>query len=110
VLWIADCSDGIGPPSARERFVDRLARPLAEARRADRANYELYSHKTVRFADYLADCEVALASRLPDDLVRSIHLEPTGDPNARLASWMAERPDAKVLVVRGAAHRLHLAR
>jgi len=110
VLWIADCGAGIGPPSARENFVERLAQPLAAARRADRASYQLYSHKAVRFADYLADCEVTLASRLPEDLVRSIHLEPTSDPNARLASWMAGFPDAYVLVIRGGAHRLHLAR
>lgn len=110
VLWIAECAGGIGPPSAREHFVERLARPLAEARRADRANYALYSHKAVRFADYLASCDVALASRLPDDLVRRIHLEPAPDPNRLLAQWMAERPEANVLLVRGAAHRLHVAR
>ena len=110
VLWIAACGAGIGPPSARENFALRLAKPLAEARRADRANYALYSHKAVRFADYLADCSVALSSRLPADLVRDIHLEPTGDPNATLRRWMSEDPSADVLVVRGAAHRLHLAR
>lgn len=110
VLWIADCAGGIGPPSAREHFVQRLARPLDEARRAERANYALYSHKAVRFADYLSDCSVALASRLPADLVRSIHLEPTRDPGALLARWMSQDPQAEVLVVRGAAHRLHLAR
>lgn len=110
VLWIADCAGGIGPPSAREHFVDLLARPLDEARRAERSSYALYSHKAVRFADYLADCSVALASRLPAELVRSIHLEPTSDPNALLAHWLADDPRAEVLVARGAAHRLHLAR
>lgn len=111
VLWLAECTNGLGPGKSRENFVDPLARPLEEVLRIDREGYVLYSHKAWKFADYLSTKRaVYLASNLPAAEVERIHLVPASDPRAVVDRWVAEAgdgdrirfvDDASRLLVRG---------
>jgi len=96
VLLLAECANGIGPPGARERFVEPLSRPLAEIRAPSRADYTLYSHKPVKLARLLGRLSVAhFYGTLEPELVRGIHFSPVTDPQAVLDDWVARaREDA----------------
>ena len=103
VLLLAECRNGIGPPSARRNFFERLQAPLDEVLAGLESEYVLYSHKAWKFADYLSAVErVSLVSALPPDEVRSIHLEPVTPEGVRavLDRWKREAgPDDRVLAV-----------
>lgn len=115
VLWLAECTNGLGPGASRENFVEPLARPLEEVLRIDRAGYVLYSHKAWKFADYLQSKEaVYLSSRLPAADVERIHLRPASDPQLVVDHWVrAAREgdrirfvdDASRLLVRTESHK-----
>jgi nickel-dependent lactate racemase len=111
VLFLAECANGIGPPSARENFFERLQAPLDEVLVGLEREYVLYSHKAWKFADYLSRLErVSLVSRLEPEHVRSIHMEPVTAVQAQsvLERWQQEAgPGDRVLVVDDAS-RLQL--
>lgn len=118
VCLLAECRNGIGPPSARENFFERLARPLPEVLSSfSREEYVMYSHKAWKFADYLSRLAcVHLVSSLGEDEVRSIHLEPiSSDPAAGLQAlvdaWCARaRPEDRILFCDDASKLALLAR
>lgn len=103
VLFLAECNNGIGPPSARANFFERLQPPLDEVLRGLEEEYVLYSHKAWKFADYLTGVErVSLLSSLSDTDVASIHLTPVdaGGAQAVVDRWQREAgPSDRVLVV-----------
>lgn len=103
VLFLAECANGIGPPSARANFFERLQPPLEDVLRGLEEKYVLYSHKAWKFADYLTGVErVSLLSSLPRAEVESIHLTPVDAAGAQavLDRWQREaNPEDRVLVV-----------
>ena len=91
---------------SRANFADELARPLPEIRPRIRAGYRLYLHKAYRLAETLARAGgIHLASTLPDDEVRRLHLRPVSDPRALVAAWAAD-PAAPPIAFLDEAHRL----
>ena len=113
VLFLARCPNGIGPPSARENFFDRLQAPIAEVLSSFEGEYVMYSHKAWKFADYLSKvARVHLRSELEPAEVRSIHLEPLAsteasqavvDGWARAAANASVSSDRRVLIVEDAS-------
>jgi nickel-dependent lactate racemase len=111
VLWLAECTNGIGPGASRENFFEPLSRPLEEVLKIGREGYILYSHKAWKFADYLRGTSgVYLCSELPESEVRRIHLRAAGEPQSVVDRWVAEADegdgirfidDASRLLVRG---------
>lgn len=101
VLFLAECRNGIGPPSARENFIAPLQRPLAELQGSLPGDYAMYSHKPVRMARTLARLErLSLMSRLDPALVTSIHLTPAPEPQRVLDEWLGRMgPEDRVHVI-----------
>lgn len=88
VLFLAECPNGIGPPSAREVFFEPLARPLHEITAPARSDYVLYAHKPVKMARYLERLgALHVHSRLPADQLARVHMCPAAEPQAVLDAW-----------------------
>lgn len=113
VLFLAQCANGIGPPSARENFFERLQAPIPDVLAGLEREYVLYSHKAWKFADYLSGlAKVSLVSSLAPAEVRSIHLEPVAAEKVSsvLERWQREAgPDDRVLAVDDASKLLLVA-
>lgn len=91
VLWLAECRDGLAPGAEAETFFFHpLRQPLPEVLAGIEREYHLYAHKAHRFATFLRTHRVGLHSTLPDDAVRSIHLDPAPDPQAVIARWLEQ--------------------
>lgn len=89
VLFLAECRNGIGPPSAHENFIAPLQRPLGELQGPLPGPYAMYSHKPVRMARTLTRLSrLSLASALDPALVASIHMTPEADPQGVLDRWV----------------------
>ena len=107
ILLLAECADGIADnDTARRNFYDELTRPLDEVLVRVREGYRLYQHKAYRIAELLGRIDhLHLASSLPDEDVRRIHLDPAPDPLALVARWVDERPPGGIAFF-DEAHRL----
>ena len=98
VLFLASCSNGIGPPGARENFFEPLTRPLDSIGTVRREDYVLYSHKPVKFARLLRRLSsVSMVSALPPEEVRDIHMHPVADGQAVIDDWVERAgPDDRI--------------
>ncbi len=91
VLLLAQCPNGIGPPSARENFFEPLTAPLDEICASAREDYVLYSHKPVKFARLLSRLTALhVFTELDAREVRRIHMHPASDPQAVVDRWVEE--------------------
>jgi lactate racemase len=103
VLFLAACPNGIGEPHTLENFYNRLTAPLDEVIQSIRQDYVLYSHKPYKFALMIRRLRrIWMHTQIPDDLVTAAHLHPAGDPQAIVDTWLAEQPDAKIILIDGA--------
>ena len=103
VLFLAACPNGIGAQRTLANFYNRLTAPLEEVIESIQQDYVLYSHKPYKFALLIRRLRrIWMHTQIPDDLVEAAHLHPAHDPQAVVDAWLAEQPDAKILVVDGA--------
>jgi nickel-dependent lactate racemase len=103
VLFLAACPNGIGEPQTLANFYNRLTAPLEEVIRSIQQDYVLYSHKPYKFAVLIRRLRrIWMHTQIPDDLVEAAHLHPAHDPQAVVDDWLAERPEARILLVDGA--------
>ncbi len=103
VLFLAACPNGIGEPHTLENFYNRLTAPLDEVIQSIRQDYVLYSHKPYKFALMIRRLRrIWMHTQIPDDLVTAAHLHPASDPQAIVDTWLAEQPDAKIILIDGA--------
>ncbi len=103
VLFLAACPNGIGEPQTLANFYDRLTAPLDEVIQSIQKDYVLYSHKPYKFAVLIRRLRrIWMHTQIPDDLVEAAHLYPAHDPQAVVDGWLAEQPNAKIIVIDGA--------
>ena len=89
VLFLAECSNGIGPPGARENFFEPLARGLDRLSLPSRAEYELYGHKPVKLARLLERlAEVHFHTALEREDAERLPLRLAPDPQAVIDGWV----------------------
>lgn len=85
ILLVSACADGVG-----NNFFGRLAHAYPDFRRLppwETQSYSLGLHKLYRTAAARERCELFLTSQLPEDVVRSVYLEPVAD----LPVWLSHR-------------------
>jgi nickel-dependent lactate racemase len=103
VLFLAACPNGLGEPQTLANFYNRLTAPLEEVIQSIRQDYVLYSHKPYKFAVLIRRLRrIWMHTQIPDAQVEAAHLYPAHDPQAVVDAWLAEQPEARILVVDGA--------
>jgi len=103
ILFLCECSGGIGPARSLPAFWDPLRGSLREAASTPGGRYRLYSHKAVRFARLILRLSALhLHTSLPADEVASAHMVAVTDPQAVIGEWLAMEPDARILLFDGA--------
>jgi nickel-dependent lactate racemase len=103
ILFLAACPGGVGEKKTLENFYHRLTAPIEEILKSIEHQYKLYSHKPYKFAQMIRRLRrIWVHSQMPDDLLTAAHLHPARDPQTVVDGWLAERPDAKIMVVDGA--------
>jgi len=103
ILFLAACPNGIGEKQTIENFYNRLTAPIDEILQSIASEYKLYSHKPYKFAQMIKRLrQIWMYSEIPDNLIEAAHLYPTHQPQAVVDNWLAEQPDAKIIVVDGA--------
>jgi len=103
ILFLAACPNGVGEAKTMENFYHRLTLPIDEIFNSIESEYKLYSHKPYKFARLIRRLRrIHMYSQIPDDLVRAAHLYPIHNPQAVVDNWLAEQPDAKIIIVDGA--------
>ena len=103
ILFLAACPNGIGEEKTMENFYGRLTLPLDEVLKSIESEYKLYSHKPYKFAQTIQRLRrIWVRSEIPDEVIRAAHLHPTHDPQGVVDQWLAQDPQAKIIVVEGA--------
>ena len=104
VLFFAACRNGIGPHEAVRGFYERLKPDLDEVLRSFEGEYEMYSHKTYKFARMLKEVgAIRVVSDLDRKVLEAVHLKKEDDPQARLDRWLKDDPLAPILVFHDAS-------
>ena len=112
VLFFAACKNGIGPPEAVRGFYDRLKGDLDAVLRSFEGEYEMYSHKTYKFARMLQQVgAIRCVTDLDDATLGAVHLVRERDPQAVLDRWLRESATDPILVFHDASKlAVHVAR
>jgi nickel-dependent lactate racemase len=93
IIFLAECRNGIGPPSAIENFYNLLTNDLHQVFRIIEKDYIMYSHKAYKFARMISKLDfLGIKSNLAPDIVKSIHLKPVEDPQELIDTWLKENP------------------
>lgn len=98
ILWIASAYEGLGSgPFERWMTGHEHAHDMIEHIQRE---FELGGHKAAAIAMVLEKADIYLFSDMEDDFVRSIHLQPTRDPQATLDEALARYgAEASVIVM-----------
>lgn len=103
ILFLAECSGGVGDERTLEGFYNRLTVPIDEILGSIESQYVLYSHKPYKFAQLIRRLRrIWVYSEITANSIELAHLHPAGDPQAIVDNWLAEQPDARITVVDGA--------
>jgi nickel-dependent lactate racemase len=103
VLFLAECSKGIGEEHTMENFYNRLTLPLEEIFESIKDKYKLFSHKPYKFARMIQRLrKIWVHSEINDELIEAAHLYSAHDPQKIVDNWLREHPDAKITLVDGA--------
>jgi nickel-dependent lactate racemase len=104
ILFLAACANGIGPAESIRGFYDRLKPDLDQVLHSFEGEYEMYSHKTYKFARMLKDvAAIRVVSELSREALESVHLAKEERPQVVLDRWLAEDPTAPILVFHDAS-------
>ncbi len=104
ILFFAACRNGIGPQEARRGFYDRLKLDLDLVLHSFEGEYEMYSHKTYKFARMLKEvAAIRVVGELDEATLSAVHLQKEERPQAVLDRWLAEDPAAPILVFHDAS-------
>jgi len=104
ILFLCECSGGIGPAHTLPAFWDPLLGKLMEAAAGPSGPYRLYSHKAARFARLILRLgALHLHASLPPEVVASAHMVAVTQPQAVIGEWLAMDPHAKILLFDGAS-------
>jgi nickel-dependent lactate racemase len=100
VLFVAECRDGVAPPTATENFYNKLTAPLNDVITSISGQYHLYEHKAYKFAELLNRVSsVKMYSNLDAETVESAHLTKVDDIQSVIDAWVAEDSRTKILVL-----------
>jgi len=103
ILFLSACPNGVGSPLTMENFYNRLTAPIDQVLKSIESQYKLFSHKAYKFAQLIKRLRrIWMYSQIPDDLIQAAHLYPAHHPQVVVDGWLAEDPDAKIIVVDGA--------
>jgi len=103
VLFLSACPNGVGSPLTMENFYNRLTAPIDEVLKSIESEYKLFSHKAYKLARLIKRLRrIWMYSQITACLIEAAHLHPTDQPQAVVDNWIAEDPDAKIMVVDGA--------
>jgi nickel-dependent lactate racemase len=104
ILFFAACRNGIGPPEAVRGFYERLKGELDAVLQSFRGEYEMYSHKTYKFAVMLKEvAAIRCVTDLDETTLSAVHLAKERDPKGVVARWLAEEPSEPILVFHDAS-------
>jgi nickel-dependent lactate racemase len=104
ILFFAACTNGIGPHEAKRGFYDRLTGDLDEVLRSFEGEYEMYSHKTYKFARMLKEvAAIRVVTELDRATLAAVHLVKEERPQAVLDRWAAEDPSSPILLFHDAS-------
>jgi nickel-dependent lactate racemase len=112
VLFFAACKNGVGPPEAVRGFYDRLKGDLDAVLRSFGGEYEMYSHKTYKFACMLKQvAAIYCVTDLDDATLAAVHLKRERNPQAVVDRWLRASPAEPILVFHDAGKlAVHAAR
>ncbi|MCX7918324.1 MAG: lactate racemase domain-containing protein [bacterium] len=105
ILWLVPCDLGIAPnQNAYHHFYELLAQSEEpdEVMENIASGYKLYSHKAYKFAQLLNKVNILVYTELAEETVTKIHMKKITDPQAVIDRWLADDPNAKIIVVDGA--------
>jgi nickel-dependent lactate racemase len=104
VLFFAACRNGIGPPEAVAGFYDRLKGDLDAVLASFSGEYEMYSHKTYKFACMLKQvAAIRCVTDLDDAALQAVHLQRERNAQALLDRWLQSDPHEPILVFHDAS-------
>ncbi|MDD1770578.1 MAG: nickel-dependent lactate racemase [Methanomassiliicoccales archaeon] len=97
LIFVSKCRDGIGD----RVFYDQLARSTDpdEIMRNLEVEYRLGHHKAAKMAEIAKQARIGGVTSLPPDELRKISIQPFSVVQEALDAALAEKPDAKVLVM-----------
>jgi nickel-dependent lactate racemase len=103
VLFLAACPNGIGEKHTMRNFYNLLTNPIDQILESVESEYKLFSHKPYKLARLLQRLRrIWMYSQIPDDVIETIHLHHTDQPQAVVDNWLVENPDVKITIVDGA--------
>ena len=103
ILFVSQCSQGVGEDHTLENFYHRLTLPTDEILDSIEQNYKLFSHKPYKFAQLIKRThKIFVYTSLDDDTVRSAHMHPVDNPQLVIDRWLDEKPDCSIMVIDGA--------
>ena len=103
ILFLAACPNGIGPERTTENFYNRLTAPVDEIINSIQTEYKLFTHKPYKFAQMIQRLRnIWIHSEMPDEIIKSIHLKPTHQPQQVVDNWLDENPNAAITIIDGA--------
>jgi nickel-dependent lactate racemase len=112
LLFFAACRNGIGPSEAVRSFYERLKGDLDAVLGSFRGEYEMYSHKTYKFAVMLKEvAAIRCVTDLDEATLTAVHLAKERDPQAVVDRWLADEPREPILLFHDASKlAVHAAR
>lgn len=97
ILFVAGCRFGIGPPETITNFFEPLKKDLDQIITDLNTTYIMYSHKTYKFARLIQKTgNIFIYSKLQKEIVESVHLRSTAEPQQIVDNWLKKNPDAKI--------------
>ncbi len=92
LLLVAPCPEGLGADHLRQAFISSLNEDWETP---DTESYTIGDHAIVRLREIRKRLTIALASGLPDDLVREMGMEPVHD----VRSWVMARDHTRAVFI-----------
>jgi len=103
ILFISSCPNGVGEKQTLENFYNRLTAPIETILGSIEEEYKLFSHKPYKFAQLIKRMErIWMHSQIPDDIIKSMHLNPTDNPQQVVDNWLSKDNTVKITIVDGA--------
>ncbi|MBN2587474.1 MAG: DUF2088 domain-containing protein [Candidatus Fermentibacteraceae bacterium] len=92
LLLVTPCPEGLGAEHLRQAFISSMSE---DWKIPDTESYALGDHAIVRLREMRKRLTIALASDLPDDLVREMGMEPVHD----VRSWVIARDHTRAVFI-----------
>lgn len=97
ILFIAGCSNGLGPEKAVNNFFNPLRQDIPTILDKFKEKYIMYSHKTFKFAQLIQQMnKIYMVSELSSELIESIHLYKAQNAQSVVDGWVSIENDVTI--------------